>query len=238
MTVPVFATKWDFLLARVLFGVSEGSGDLLLGSQEGLGTLWVCWTDLELARQQLPAGYRLNQATAREVVRVLPEGVAVVVDPGTEGGLVLDAGYVDELRPQTTLNRAITETGSPRGLFWTADAPAGSLETQLNLALKPEWNVEAVNGVSTTLPQATHYVKADFPPGTTVFQGPTEIQVSSGVSDGRGVSIPGSILGGGEQIVPHPYFMRMWDDAAKADGADPAAVDVLMNLGGPFRVDQ
>jgi hypothetical protein len=137
---------------------------------------------------------------------------------------------------ETTLSRAITETGNPRGLFWTSDAPVGPLETQLSVALKPEWNVSTVDGVSTTLPQATHYVQADFPTGTTVFQGPAEVQTSSGISDGWGVSIPGTMLGGGEQIVPHPYFMRMWDNAAQADGADPAAADVLMNLRGPFEV--
>lgn len=137
---------------------------------------------------------------------------------------------------ETTLSRAITETGNPRGLFWTADAPVGSLETQLNLALLPEWNVSTVDGVTSTLPQATHYVQADFPAGTTVFQGPTEIQVSTGIGDGQGVSIAGSVLGGGEQIVPHPDFMRTWANAAEGESPGVADADLTMNLRGPFEV--
>ena len=103
MTAPVFATKWDFLLADVLFGVAEGSADLLLGSQDDLGPIWVCWTDLELARHQLPAGYRLNHGPARDVLKVLPEGVTVLVDPGAEHGMSIDPDYVAQLRPLTSM---------------------------------------------------------------------------------------------------------------------------------------
>jgi hypothetical protein len=148
------------------------------------------------------------------------------------------------LRDTTTLNRVIADGGNPRGLFWTADAPTGPLESQLNLALKPEWNVQTVDGVTTTLPQATHTVTADFPAGTTVFQGPTAPQFSDGistVSNGHtNVSIPGSVIGGGEQIVPHPYFMRQWqnavNDATASMPGEVPQVDIDMNLQGPFPV--
>jgi hypothetical protein len=134
------------------------------------------------------------------------------------------------LRRTQTLHRVITEQGNPRGLFWTTEPPTGPLESQLSLALKPEWNitVDPVTGMNVALPQATHYVSADFPVGTHIFQGPTEIQISSGISPDGGVSIPGSILGGGEQVVPDPNLMQAWRDAV-----DVPSFDAKMNLTGP-----
>lgn len=126
------------------------------------------------------------------------------------------------LRETTTLHRVIADGGNPRGLFWTMDTPTGPLESQLNLALKPEWNVSTVDGFTTTLPQATQHVTADFPSGTTVFVGPTAPQISTGVSTGGQVSIPGSVLGGGEQVVPHPDFMSRWRDSEALEAADAA----------------
>lgn len=194
------------------------------------------WMSVRVVVHRLRGG-EFTDAGNLVVRRWTPAGEPGPLGTGFPANTFRSASY-DEvmLVRETTLSRAITETGNPRGLFWTADAPVGSLETQLNLALKPEWNVSTVDGVTTTLPQATHFVQADFPAGTTVFQGPTGIQVSTGIGDGAGVSIPGSVLGGGEQIVPHPYFMRMWANAADdATSAAPDA-DLLMNLRGPFEV--
>lgn len=101
MSRPIFPTKWHFLGAQVLFGVHQASNDLLLGSHEGT-PLWVCFTD-PAAAQGLPGGYVLRQGQVREVLRHLPDGVAVVVDPGAPGSMYLDPAYVQQLKPLTAM---------------------------------------------------------------------------------------------------------------------------------------
>ncbi|MFE9767838.1 hypothetical protein ACFYPC_25510 [Streptomyces sp. NPDC005808] len=55
-------------------------------------------------------------------------------------------------------------------------------------------------GGHVTAPQATHYVAADIPSGTQFFEGAAAPQASSGVGGG-GVSIPGSVMGGANQVL-------------------------------------
>lgn len=93
---PVFASKWDFLAATVLFGVRAGTDELLLGS-EPTGPVWVCWTDPLLAEHQLPPGYVLNQGRVSVLLPLLPDGVSVRIDPGRPSGMQLDPGYRAEL---------------------------------------------------------------------------------------------------------------------------------------------
>lgn len=103
MSEPVFATKWHFLLADVLFGVHAQTGELLLVTDAAGQPTWMCWTDLELATSQLPPGYVLQHAAAREMLQVLPQGVGVVIDPATERTMTVPADYADELRGQSAV---------------------------------------------------------------------------------------------------------------------------------------
>lgn len=98
MAEPVFATKWHFLLADVLFGVHAETGEFLLVTDAAGQPTWICWTDLELARSQLPPGYGLRHAAVREILPLLPQGVCVVIDPATERTMTVPGDYADELR--------------------------------------------------------------------------------------------------------------------------------------------
>jgi hypothetical protein len=98
VTAPVFATKWDFLAARVLFGVHPETGQLLLGSEGGTEPIWVCWTDQRLAEHQLMRGYVLRQAPVRQVLPAVPPGTAVRIDPGVPQGMAFDAAMLAELQ--------------------------------------------------------------------------------------------------------------------------------------------
>jgi hypothetical protein len=98
VTAPVFASKWQFLGATVLFGVQAQSEQLLLGSENG-DPVWICWTDQRLAEHQLPSGYVLRQGPVREILPVLPPGAGVRIDPGLEQGMSFDGDYLAELVP-------------------------------------------------------------------------------------------------------------------------------------------
>ncbi len=98
MNAPVFATKWDFLSARVLFGVHAETGQLLLGSEDGSEPIWVCWTDQRLAEHQLLQGYVLRQAPVRQVLPSVPSGAAVRIDPGLPQGMAFDPAMLAELQ--------------------------------------------------------------------------------------------------------------------------------------------
>ncbi len=131
------------------------------------------------------------------------------------------------LRRPTPMYRSVNDFSNARGDFWSRVAPRGPLHTQLDLALKPEWlitNRGDLGAVHQTLPQATSHVQATFPRGTTIFEGPTAPQFSDGISSTEGgVSIPGSVLGGGDQVVPNPEWLREWNadlEAAKEAGID------------------
>lgn len=120
MAEPVFPTKWHFMVAEALFGVHEQTGELLLvGDGQGSPT-WMCWTDLDLARRQLPPGYVLRKAVARDMLRALPAGVGIVIDPATERGLSMDAEYVERVRAQAS----VFPVGATISRFPWEDAPA------------------------------------------------------------------------------------------------------------------
>jgi len=89
--------------------------------------------------------------------------------------------------------RAVTSGSNLNGGFWSLEQPAGPLQTQLDMALLPEWQTTSIPGGVVTNPQATHYVEATIPQGSTIYQGPAGVQV--------GDKIPSSVMmGGGEQV--------------------------------------
>lgn len=95
---PTFADKWQFLFGWVLIGIDEtGPRFWSLTGEQGEPLLCM-WTDPEAARAQLPDGWRLVQTPVRPRLAELPEGVGVVVDPGTPGALVVDPAYAAQLR--------------------------------------------------------------------------------------------------------------------------------------------
>ncbi|HET6563468.1 MAG TPA: hypothetical protein VFG72_16485 [Marmoricola sp.] len=95
----MFASRWQFLGSTVLFGVHAQTEQLLLGSENGVDPVWICWTDQRLAEHQLPSGYVLRQGPVREILPVLPAGTGVRIDPGLEQGMSFDGVYLSELVP-------------------------------------------------------------------------------------------------------------------------------------------
>jgi hypothetical protein len=96
---PVFASPWQFLGATVLFGVHSRTEQLLLGSDDGVDPVWICWTDQRLAEHQLPSGYVLRQGPVRQLLPLLPPGTGVRIDPGLEHGMSFDGARLAELVP-------------------------------------------------------------------------------------------------------------------------------------------
>jgi hypothetical protein len=98
VNAPVFPTKWDFLSATVLFGVQPETNQLLLGSENGVDPVWVCWTDQRLAEHQLLKGYALRQGPVRQVLPALPAGTGVRIDPGLPQGMAFGGEQLAELQ--------------------------------------------------------------------------------------------------------------------------------------------
>lgn len=92
----------------------------------------------------------------------------------------------------TQLNRSVPSGGNLNGGFWTHQAPAGPLGTQLDYALLPEWNKLGGNGSWVALPQATHTVQAEVPVGVHIFEGPAGPQVAT-----TGETV---LVGGAQQV--------------------------------------
>jgi hypothetical protein len=99
------------------------------------------------------------------------------------------------LAEDTLMYRVVTVDGRPNGEFWTREKPLGPLQAQLDLALHPEWKLmEPDTELLVTKPQATHYVEAVMPKGTTIYEGAAGPQV--------GALIPeSSLVGGGQQVL-------------------------------------
>jgi len=75
----------------------------------------------------------------------------------------------------TTLYRVYGGTASPLGAYWTRTAPAGPFQSQIDLALSPEWGNTA-----------TQVTRITVPAGTTIYEGAAAAQ--------------GGIVGGGSQV--------------------------------------
>jgi hypothetical protein len=118
--------------------------------------------------------------------------------PLTEGypANTFRSGTYDEvvLAEDTLMYRVVTVDGRPNGGFWTREKPTGPLQSQLDSALLPEWKVmDPDKELLVTAPQATHYVEAVMPKGTTVYEGAAGHQVGSEFPES-------SLVGGGQQV--------------------------------------
>jgi hypothetical protein len=106
------------------------------------------------------------------------------------------SGTYDEvvLAEDTRMYRVVTLDGKPNGGFWTREKPVGPLQSQLDSALLPEWKLmDPDKELLVTAPQATHYVEAVMPKGTTVYEGAAGHQVGSEFPES-------SLVGGGQQV--------------------------------------
>jgi hypothetical protein len=95
----VFATKWDFLYSTVLIGVDRTTG-VFSGSEPAPGQQMVAvWTSTEIAEQALHVeSWELRRIEIRDLLRVLPDGIGVAVDPEHASGMTASASYVAQLK--------------------------------------------------------------------------------------------------------------------------------------------
>jgi hypothetical protein len=96
---PVFATRWDLLLAWVLIGVDRASG-VFSGSEPEPGRQAVCvWTSEAAITEALHVeSWDVRQIKVRDLVAMLPPGIGLQVDPGSPSGLTLGAADVAALQ--------------------------------------------------------------------------------------------------------------------------------------------
>ena len=99
----------------------------------------------------------------------LPENLAKTFRGGSYSEVTLQS--------DTILYRIYGGTANKIGLFWSRIEPTGPLQSQIDLALKPEWGNTAEN-----------VVKIMVPAGTKIFEGFAENQ-------------GGYLLGGGSQVI-------------------------------------
>lgn len=102
MSDQVFATKWDFLFARVLVGIDRSSG-VWSGSEPAPGQQMVCvWSSETLATDALHIeSWELTWIPVRELLALVPAGIGVVVDPERPSGMTASATQVAQLKMLT-----------------------------------------------------------------------------------------------------------------------------------------
>lgn len=100
MSGPVFATRWDFLFAQVVIGVDRATG-VFSGSETVPGRQMVCvWSHRDLATEALHVeSWDLRPIAVRDLLRLVPGGIGVVVDPERPNGMTASASYVAQLKP-------------------------------------------------------------------------------------------------------------------------------------------
>lgn len=100
MSGPVFATRWDFLLAHVVVGVDRSTG-VFSGTETVPGQQMVCvWSQMDLATEALHVeSWDLRPITMRELLTIFPRGVGVVVDPERPTGMTASSAYVAQVAP-------------------------------------------------------------------------------------------------------------------------------------------
>jgi hypothetical protein len=103
MVGPVFATRWDFLFARVVIGVDRATG-VFSGTELAPGRQMVCvWSQLDLATEALHVeSWELRPIQVRDLLTILPSGVGVVVDPERPTGMTASASYVAQVKHLAT----------------------------------------------------------------------------------------------------------------------------------------
>jgi hypothetical protein len=149
------------------------------------------WLDARMLVHRLTGGQFTPQG---DIVlrRWTPAGE---VDPRALAHTFRSSSYDEVLSTgPRVLHRSFADHGTVNGQFWSRDVPTGPLQTQLDVALLPEWNTTARIAPFTTVPQATHRAEATMPAGRVFFEGPAGPQV--------GVAMPETrLLGGGGQVV-------------------------------------
>lgn len=99
MSAPVFATKWQFVYAWVLIGVDRRSGSFCGGTSASGDDVVYVWTTDDGAAAALPEDvFAIQQITVRDLLALLPAGVSIVVDPGSESGMTVEADLVTDLK--------------------------------------------------------------------------------------------------------------------------------------------
>lgn len=99
MSTPVFATKWQFVYAWVLIGVDRASGSFCGGRSDSGDDIVYVWTTDPGAAAALPEDvFAIQQITVRDLLALLPAGTSVVVDPGSESGMTVEADLVVDLK--------------------------------------------------------------------------------------------------------------------------------------------
>ena len=101
----------------------------------------------------------------------LPEALAKTFRSGSYSEVILES--------DTVLYRVYGGNSGKFGQFWTRTKPLGPLQSQIDLALKPEWGNTAENIVSIKVPK-----------GTTIFEGVAESQGYGLVGGGNQIIIP------------------------------------------------
>jgi hypothetical protein len=155
-------------------------------------------------------GSHLNKGGDTVLRRWSPAHEAGPLGEGYPANTFQGASY-DEvvLAQETKMYRVVNDTSNPSGGFWTREKPAGPLQSQLDSALLPEWKlVDPAAPLKVTDRQATHYVEATMPKGTTIFEGAAGHQV--------GTVFPGTnLVGGGQQV----YISKVKNDWLLGDRA-------------------
>lgn len=95
----MFATKWDFLFARVLIGIDRSTG-VWSGSEPTPGQQMVCvWTSEQIATAALHIeSWELRPIEVRDLVTKIPDGIGIVVDPEHPNGMTASPAYVANLK--------------------------------------------------------------------------------------------------------------------------------------------
>ncbi len=97
---PLFASKWQFLDAVVLFAVRDtpqGESPMVVAGEGG--DFAMAWVDQARAATMLPEGSRLVQAPVAKLLEVLPSLTGLLVEPGSPQALVVSPEYREQLRP-------------------------------------------------------------------------------------------------------------------------------------------
>ncbi len=99
MSAPAFASKWQFVYAWVLIGVNRVTGSLASGTSATGGDVVHVWSADARAVAVLPEDvFAIQQITVRDLLSLLPDGVGVMVDPGSEAGMTIEPDLVVELK--------------------------------------------------------------------------------------------------------------------------------------------
>lgn len=98
MAEPSIVTKWDFLFAWLLIGVERAEGRFSAGDTPGGAQAVAVFTDEDLARRALPSSvFDIKVISARDLLMMMPPGYGIVIDPGGEVGVAIEASEALDL---------------------------------------------------------------------------------------------------------------------------------------------